>query len=1157
MKIKELHIRNIASIKRADINFEEDLIDKSTGIPSSTFLISGDTGTGKSVILDAISLALYKNTPRIAGVVDRLNNKYNDTHGNELGIDDIEQYTRIGISHADDCYSEVVFEGNDGVEYRARLELGFTKSRTKDKHDNYILKHSTPIWKVKVGNADWKTGVSTCKQLILDAVGLTFEQFGRMAMLAQGQFAAFLTGGKKERESILEQLTNTSHFTEYGQAISNLYTRAKTEKNKAENTFDTEKEHTLPAEVVEKHLQDLIELGNEEKSLSQQFDAIEHKIRQVEQWEKSNADKNKALEKKAELESAVQSDDYKDKDLLVKDWEATVTERQRISDIHTTRIRLRELQAQEQHIKERFHQLAADLKAREADLASQKAEIEKKRQWLDEQADREELYENHSATTLQIEDIQKKLRSLEKSTKELDAEKEKTDELQQKVQTLKTQSEKIGQSLATCQASIKCTTEKCNTLKPEETKGKYMVIGKEILGLKNLQESIKTHLINLAQLADKKAEVEKETEALKQFTAEAEETSKELELARKRFEEASNRLTTMGASLEDTLVDLRKRLANEHERRCPLCGQELKEIYAEDKFRAILTPIEADKQKLEREREEAERLHKKAQKRQDTATGTLNTKKSQLAQDETKVKEEAATIRSEVAKIGLAADDTSAPSLLLSNIGALISKKEAEEQTLKKTLAQLTDLEKELDTLRSEKTSIDNQKAETDKQLISAENELTNNQKGIARLEQEAEKLRTEITAATSAMTDKIGAYYPDWQADMNATKSSLTADATSYKAKKKDCEEMTRRMENATSTFGTLVSHHDEILTKCPEWDTTVSPQPYACSNITNEWTQLISKVSSLKTDVKLAYDNIEAYTKVLETYYEQSGKDEAYLISISKRAKEVEPARQHTSKIDNELKLQTKNIRTAEEEILAVYHALGIDSIEHLPDKEKLLQDKKDISDQKDAIIAKKGAISQALEDNNRNIEKRNEAERALHEANKRYSKWELLYRYFGGTRFRTLVQTHILRPLLSNANIYLHQITDRYELTCSEDNEQLSILVHDLYNKGSVRSATILSGGERFMISLALSLALSSLNRPDMNVNILFIDEGFGTLDEKSLNSVMSTLEKLQEIAGQSGRRVGIISHREELKCIPVQIQVKRKGEGSSEIEIINLY
>ena len=142
-----------------------------------------------------------------------------------------------------------------------------------------------------------------------------------------------------------------------------------------------------------------------------------------------------------------------------------------------------------------------------------------------------------------------------------------------------------------------------------------------------------------------------------------------------------------------------------------------------------------------------------------------------------------------------------------------------------------------------------------------------------------------------------------------------------------------------------------------------------------------------------------------------------------------------------------------------------------------------------------------------------------------------------------------------MLNNANIYLSEITDRYKLTCSEDNEQLSILVQDRYNKDQIRSATVLSGGERFMISLALSLALSSLNRPDLNVNILFIDEGFGTLDKTSLESVMATLEKLQEIAGESNRRVGIISHREELdERIPTQIHVVKKGEGRSRIQFV---
>jgi DNA repair exonuclease SbcCD ATPase subunit len=233
-----------------------------------------------------------------------------------------------------------------------------------------------------------------------------------------------------------------------------------------------------------------------------------------------------------------------------------------------------------------------------------------------------------------------------------------------------------------------------------------------------------------------------------------------------------------------------------------------------------------------------------------------------------------------------------------------------------------------------------------------------------------------------------------------------------------------------------------------------------------------------------------------------------------------------------------------------------LDVTETENLPDKTELEESIKEDQHIIIELVAEMGAIKNKLDTHKENEKKLAELAKQLEALTRNFNKWDKLNNIFGGTRFRTLVQTYILRPLLNNANIYLEKITDRYVLTCSEDNEQLSILVLDRYNKNQIRSVTVLSGGERFMISLALSLALSSLNRPDMNINILFIDEGFGTLDEKSLDSVMNTLEKLQDIAGQNNRRVGIISHREELdERIPVQIRVIKKGEGRSHVEIKN--
>ena len=269
-----------------------------------------------------------------------------------------------------------------------------------------------------------------------------------------------------------------------------------------------------------------------------------------------------------------------------------------------------------------------------------------------------------------------------------------------------------------------------------------------------------------------------------------------------------------------------------------------------------------------------------------------------------------------------------------------------------------------------------------------------------------------------------------------------------------------------------------------------------------------------------------------------------------------QVATARKFVVDTDSLLKSRNDAIVDAQKLIEVSLKALGLNERTELPDYQSVENEKNGTKALYDELFTNVVQIKGRLETHNNNIKRLKEIENDLAIAKQQFARWDKLNRIFGGTRFRTLVQTYILRPLLNNANIYLEQITDRYRLTCSEDNEQLSILVLDRYNKDQVRSVTVLSGGERFMISLALSLALSSLNRPDMNVNILFIDEGFGTLDEKSLDSVMQTLEKLQEIAGQTNRRVGIISHREELEeRIPVKIQVVKKGEGRSMIEVTN--
>jgi exonuclease SbcC len=151
--------------------------------------------------------------------------------------------------------------------------------------------------------------------------------------------------------------------------------------------------------------------------------------------------------------------------------------------------------------------------------------------------------------------------------------------------------------------------------------------------------------------------------------------------------------------------------------------------------------------------------------------------------------------------------------------------------------------------------------------------------------------------------------------------------------------------------------------------------------------------------------------------------------------------------------------------------------------------------------------------------------------------------------GDKLMKLAQGYTLGILLDVANVHLKEITGRYELARISD-KSLGIKIIDLDMLSESRSVHSLSGGETFLVSFALSLALSSISSNRMSIESLFIDEGFGTLDSETLRTVMSALERLQS----QGRTIGVISHSSEmLEQIPVKVAVIKQNAGRSRIEI----
>ena len=187
-------------------------------------------------------------------------------------------------------------------------------------------------------------------------------------------------------------------------------------------------------------------------------------------------------------------------------------------------------------------------------------------------------------------------------------------------------------------------------------------------------------------------------------------------------------------------------------------------------------------------------------------------------------------------------------------------------------------------------------------------------------------------------------------------------------------------------------------------------------------------------------------------------------------------------------------------------------------------------------------------------RNCEQRAAAlSAALSEAEDNAAQWARLNQLIGssdGKRFRETAQAYTFRHLVAQANHHLSRLCPRYSLQTLGGS--LTPIVVDHYMFDRPRYVHSLSGGETFVVSLALALALASLSSGSLRIGSLFIDEGFGNLDRDSLDTVMEALANLEH---SEGRKVGVISHTEQIRAqITPQIRlVPKAADGASVIKV----
>jgi DNA repair protein SbcC/Rad50 len=204
-----------------------------------------------------------------------------------------------------------------------------------------------------------------------------------------------------------------------------------------------------------------------------------------------------------------------------------------------------------------------------------------------------------------------------------------------------------------------------------------------------------------------------------------------------------------------------------------------------------------------------------------------------------------------------------------------------------------------------------------------------------------------------------------------------------------------------------------------------------------------------------------------------------------------------------------------------------------------------------QRDLSLQQLGALDDQLAQDQRRRTAAAQQSAVLRERQQQAQRWAVLDKLIGaadGSKFKRYAQQFTLEVLLEYANQHLQRLSPRYRLR--RGMEALSLLIIDSDLGDEVRTVHSLSGGETFLVSLALALGLASLSSQRVRVESLFIDEGFGSLDTDTLNTAMEALDRLQA----EGRRVGVISHVPEMaERIGVQIHIEAIAPGRSRVRV----
>ena len=1131
------------------------------------FGIFGPTGSGKSSILDGITLALY-------GAVARGSNNFVNTNCESLHV-------------------SFEFQITEKQSKRYRVEREFRR----EKRTGNIRTHSAKILLLtEEGEQVLEEQVREVTRKCEEILGLKLEDFTRTVVLPQGKFSEFLRLEGKDRREMLERLFN---LQKYGDELSNrLAGRIRQEVDKANVLEGQLKAYEACSEEV------LREKTEELAALLENLTVAREELRQVQEnynqgkeiWElqkelnQYQAQKAQLEQKREEIQAKAQRADLGEGALRVKpyleQWEDTqrkITETQ-VEVAEFTKV-TEELRAQKQEAEGQLAEarLKKDqelplLKLREQTVADALEEKAKLSQLNNEiqglQGELQKLAESLKDTEERIvkgerlitelnEQIQageEKLESLrvepefKKRINEALIQLSRSEEAEKQIRKLETDIQGLGEKLQEAQTKGETLAQ---TLKQREEH----LQAKE-LQLQALEEACPGNQETLSALQEKLSQVKEQWSKHKDFEEIIEKNKKNLQELKPKLDGACRDKEVLEqeiCALEQELDKL-QREAIAHGLRsglkegepCPVCGS--KEHPMADLALFDSTRLEEKQAQLKEKKLQAQKLEQeiiKAQENIKTCEGTLEEYEAKMAllgeeyknYDPLTLQNEYESLKEKLARY------TADKAQLEEEIKNLIQEKNAmllqlNEQTTiqKETQAQLSAREENLAELK-QKLQAMAQELKTLQVELGVE-DFQQEQKEILRKETEKGKLENEL----KELREKLKRY--------QERKAELDKELAALKEALSKSTAILNEKENAHRERAATLKAKVGELEDLEEYQRELAAQ---IKHIEQKFEEAEKKKQDLEQRYNEAFTRLQASQYSLESLQERREKD--------RRALEKALAQEQFKDLD-EVKgslLEKEEIHQLRQEVKEYQNSLTqlAGALENLGKRlgerrlteeewqrlQKLKEDKelsfKGLEESKIKLETTVKSLQENLSKKQALLQEQAQLDRLL-------GRLRDLEKLFRGKRFVEFVAAHQLKYVSLEASKRLREITGgNYGLEVDEDGK---FFIRDYKNGGAKRDASTLSGGETFLASLALALALSAQIqlKGTAPLELFFLDEGFGTLDDNLLEVVMDSLERLHH----DRLAVGIISHVEAIKNrVPVKLMVTpaQAGMGGSKVSI----